>query len=171
MGRDHGGRAQGISRDRPGACGDQHSHFHAYGNSREVGDRAARHPRRRRREARARRHRSPRQPRRRERLRAQGDLPPWRVCRLRSAGRQQRRAAGAARDGAARGRVRRPPDVLGGCVERLRENRDGVPAEAESRRRRRRGAAPHHGRQPAAVSRVRAEAAAEGVARLRLPGI
>ena len=34
-----------------------------------------------------------------------------------------------------RGRVRRPPDVLGRCVERLRENRDGVPAEAEGRRR------------------------------------
>ena len=62
-----------------------------------------------------------------------------------------------------RSRLCRPPDVLGRRLERLREDLDGVPAEAEGRRRERRGAAPHHGRQSAPVSRVRSEAAAEAL--------
>ena len=45
--------------------------------------------------------------------------------------------------------------------QRLRENDDRVPAEAEGRGRERRGAAPHHGGQSAPVSRLRSEEAAK----------
>ena len=55
-----------------------------------------------------------------QRAGAQGDLPPRRVRRLRSPGRPRRRAAGAAGDGAARGGLRRQPDVLGRYLERRR---------------------------------------------------
>ena len=97
-------------------------------------------------------------------LRAQDDLPARRVRRLRPPGRHQRRAAGAAGDGAARGRLRRQPAVLG-----RRSRRDygrtltAFLPEAEGRRGQRRGAAPDHGGQPAPVPGVRPEEAPEEV--------
>ena len=55
VGRDHGGRAQGVSRDRQGARRHEPADLHAHRHPGKGGARAARHPRGRRREPEARR--------------------------------------------------------------------------------------------------------------------
>ncbi len=67
---------------------------------------------------------------------------------------------GAARDGAAERRLRRPRADLGRRIAIVRPADHGVPAAAEGGRRRRRDVAAHHRRQSAALPRVRAEEAA-----------